>query len=571
VRPHPVPPRVETRAAQGAPPSGARHQSTGIGPGVVAGAVLVGLLGLALYLPGLGAEILRHPLEAKYALVAQEMLDGGPRLVPHFFGELFADKPPLYFWATAALGWLRGSRIDEVTARLPSVAAAVATLLLVHRLGTALFGGGAGLLAAVVLATSNLFFWYARQGHLDQFLTAFVTLACLGLWRTVTATTAGQATRWTAVAYGAMALAVLSKGLIGLVVPLLAGAAYCLGTGPLRAVPRRLRLAGGLGVFLLVVLAWFAPAVAHYGADYLYEAVIHQHVGRYTHTWSHPGPWYYYLGEFPPSFFPWVLFLPSAMILGWLARDEAAGRPVLFPLAWFVTGFLFFSLASAKRGPYLLPIYPAAALLVGWLGDRLLTRPVRSRWIGVPLAVLSAAAVLTAAALLVVPPRRIPGHTVRTLVPTDPGLLAAAAALLVMGAVIVWLFWRAGQGRAALAALAAIQAVVLLAASAVRAVQYERDFPVRAFAAQARAVVPAGQPVFSLIEDYNNIVACYLGRPLRPLTTAAEIPPAGGAPVFALVELRGQPALDQRPVALVAETTLDQHRFALVRLDPPGR
>src|SRR5262249_49167466 len=77
----------------------------------LAGAVLVALLGLALYLPGLATEILRPPLEAKHALVAQEMLDGGPRLVPHFFGELFADKPPLYFWATAALGWLRGSRI----------------------------------------------------------------------------------------------------------------------------------------------------------------------------------------------------------------------------------------------------------------------------------------------------------------------------------------------------------------------------------------------------------------------------------------------------------------------------
>ncbi|HEV8673978.1 MAG TPA: glycosyltransferase family 39 protein [Methylomirabilota bacterium] len=541
-------------------------------PSPIAGAILVGLLGLALYLPGLGAEIIRHPLEAKYALVAREMLEGGPRLVPHVYGELFADKPPLYFWATAALGWLRGGRIDEVTARLPAVAAAVATLLLVHRLGTDLFGGGAGLLAGVVLATSNLFFWYARQGHLDQFLTAFVTLACLGLWRALTATTPAQAAAWTAVAYGAMGLGVLSKGLIGLVVPLLAGATYCLATGRIRAVPARLRLAAGLGVFLVIVLAWFVPAVARYGPGYFYETVVHQHVVRYTRTWAHAGPWYYYFAEFPVGFFPWVLFLPSAMILGWRAREATpTGRPFLFPLAWFVSAFVFFSLATGKRGPYLLPLYPAAALLVGWLGQRMLTGLTRSRWVGVPIALMSGAAALLAVGLLVVPRRLIPGRMVHTLVPADPGQLAAAVALLLAGAATVWLLWRTGHAPAAFAALVAVQAVLLLVVAAVRATQYEREFPVRAFAVRARAAVPAGQPVFSLFEDYNNIVAFYLGRPLRPLTSSAELPPADVAPVFALVELRDQPSLDGRPVAVMAEATLERRRLALVRLDPPRR
>ena len=103
-------------------------------------ALLLGL-GLALYLPGLGREVLRHPLEARYALAAREMLRGGPWLVAHLFGEIYPDKPPLYFWATAALGWLDGGRIAEATARLPAAAAAIAGLLLVARLGADLFGG----------------------------------------------------------------------------------------------------------------------------------------------------------------------------------------------------------------------------------------------------------------------------------------------------------------------------------------------------------------------------------------------------------------------------------------------
>ena len=82
--------------------------------------LLVLALGALLYLPGLGNEILRHPLEAKYALAAREMVRGGPWLVAHLFGEIYPDKPPLYFWATAAIAEMRGGRFDEVTARLPA-------------------------------------------------------------------------------------------------------------------------------------------------------------------------------------------------------------------------------------------------------------------------------------------------------------------------------------------------------------------------------------------------------------------------------------------------------------------
>jgi 4-amino-4-deoxy-L-arabinose transferase-like glycosyltransferase len=539
----------------------------GLGVGLLAG------LTLALYLPGLGAEVLRHPLEAKYALVAREMLAGGPLLVPHIYGEIFPDKPPLYFWAVAGLGWLTGGRVDEVTARLPAVAAGLAGVLLVALLGRALFSARAGLLAGAALASSNLYFWYARQGHLDQFLTAFVALAGLGLWRRFDAKTPRAAAGWTALAYGAMALGVLSKGLIALAVPLLAGAGYLAAVGPLRRVPARLGLAGGLPVFLAVLLAWFGPAVAHYGTGYLYEAAIHQHFARYARTWSHPGPWYYYLGEFPVGFLPWVVFLPGALVLAWRTRSRAPGDPgrdpVLFPLVWFVTGFLFFSFSSGKRGPYLLPIYPAAALLVGWLWDGALDRARRSAWVGIPLGLACALAVALAGALLVVPRRLIPGRRIDTLVPADAATLAGAVALLLAGAALLWLLWHRGRAAATFAVLLAVQVALLLAVASVRAHRYEADFPVRAFAARVRAAVPPGQPVYSLFEEYNNIVAVYLERPLRPLPDAAGLAAVRrpGQPLFVLVGPEGGPDGERsRPVATA---TMERTRpLTLLRLDP---
>src|SRR5262249_20602506 len=156
------------------------------------------------------------------------------------------------------------------------------------------------------------FFWYARQGHPDQMMSAWIALAGLGLWRVMRGPAGGAGHAWTIVAYGAMALGVLSKGLVGLVVPLLAGAAYLALAGPPRALPGRWRLGRGLLVFLAVALAWYGPAVAQNGRAYFYETLVHQQVVRYAHTWVHKGPWYYYLGEFTTGFFPWSLFVPGA-------------------------------------------------------------------------------------------------------------------------------------------------------------------------------------------------------------------------------------------------------------------
>ena len=556
------------------------------------GPVLVVLaLGAALYLPGLGREILRHPLEAKYALAAREMVRGGPWLVAHLFGEIYPDKPPLYFWAAAAVAELRGGPFDEVSARLPAALGGLASLVFTLALGEALFSARAGLVSAAVLATSGLFFWYARQGHPDQFLIAGVTLACLALWRSFTTPRGPSRTAWIALAYAAMALAVMSKGLLGLVLPLLAGLLYLALTGPLRAVPRRVGLWPGLLVFVAVVLGWYGPAVSRHGLGYLRETIVHQQVERYARSWGHHGPWYQYFADFTTGFMPWSLFVPGAVALAWGAwrgakdrlrearaadtPDGQAPAPFLFPLCWFVAGFVFFSLSTGKRAAYLLPLYPAAALLVGWMWAQAIAEGRRSRWLAVPVALLAGvAALLTGAAtvqalgVLTLPRRLIPGRMVDTLVPADPAWQAAAAVVLLAGGAAVWLTWRRGRPGATFVAIVAAAAVCLLGVTLVRAPQYEARYPARELTARIALHVPPGEPVLSLLGDYDFLVAFYLDRPIAPLPGPSELLAARrDAPRLALLDNNDRALLTEPGVTVLTEGRLGPKRIVLVRLD----
>src|SRR5262249_51312709 len=148
------------------------------------------------------------------------------------------------------------------------------------------------------------------------------------------------------------------------------------------------------------------------------ETIVHQQVERYARSWVHQGPWYQYFADFTTGFLPWSLFIPGALWLAWLtwrdAQDHlraaraAAGNPdtgtsapFLLPLSWFAAGFVFFSLSTGKRAAYLLPLYPAAALLVGWFWASTVAQRRASRWLTVPAVVLASIGALLAGILAV--------------------------------------------------------------------------------------------------------------------------------------------------------------------------
>jgi 4-amino-4-deoxy-L-arabinose transferase-like glycosyltransferase len=315
---------------------------------------------------GLGDRNIWIPLEARYALVAREMLETGHWILPHFGGEVYADKPPLFFWSIALISAL-GSGVTECTARLPTAIAAIGVCLMTWRLGVRLFSPSAGFLAALVLATCGGFFWSARQALPDMLLTLWITAALWALWEWFV----GKRRRMAIAAGLCMGLATLSKGPVGVALPTLVGVIYLL------LVVRRQRPAQtgwdallGLGAFLGVTLIWFVPAVLQGGLEYARATLLHHTLERYVSAWEHTAPWHFYLGAFPAEFLPWTLFLLQALLAGRRLPEHEGREGWWFALCWLVTILGFFSISTGKRDIYILPAFPAAALLVGWIWSR---------------------------------------------------------------------------------------------------------------------------------------------------------------------------------------------------------
>ncbi|HEY9422467.1 MAG TPA: glycosyltransferase family 39 protein, partial [Thermoanaerobaculia bacterium] len=315
---------------------------------------ILALLAALAFLPGLGRRDLWNPDEARYVEVAREMLLLGHWAVPHLNGQVYTQKPPLFFWAIAFSGWISGG-LNETTARLPTALSAIAAILLVLRIGERFFGRRAAWMAAAAFATCFKILWQGRFGQIDMTLTALVLL---GVWLWVRAYTEDRP-RLYPLFFVAAGLATLAKGPVGLLPPLLSMLAFLGLTRNGREI-RRMNIGLGLLLWAAVVLAWLVPAGLDGGREYLEQIVFKQNVTRYADPWHHFQPWYYYLTLIPGEFFPWSFLLPTALVVGWKRMTEKAARAgFLFCLCWAAVTVLFFSVSPAKRSVYILTMYPA--------------------------------------------------------------------------------------------------------------------------------------------------------------------------------------------------------------------
>jgi 4-amino-4-deoxy-L-arabinose transferase-like glycosyltransferase len=324
---------------------------------------------------GLGGLGFLGPDEPRYAEVAREMFVSGDYISTRLCGCLWFEKPVLLYWMSAAGYHLFG--VNELAARLPSALAALATVVLLYAALRRFALPRLALAAPLVLATSGIFLAYARVATPDMVLTAAITAALLAALLFTRASGRERAL------YGMlsclfMGLGVLAKGLVGIVLVLAILAVYLVVSGQLKSVRWRDYLVG-LVVVLAVAGTWYIPVTLRHGWTFIEEFFIRHHFERYTtNEFGHPQPVYFFLLVAFAGTVPWTfLLIPAAARLRTL-RPRTDIRDSLLTLAWVWVGvpLLFFSFSESKLPGYILPIFPALAVIIGaeverlWSGER---------------------------------------------------------------------------------------------------------------------------------------------------------------------------------------------------------
>ncbi len=298
--------------------------------------------------------------ETRYLAVAWEMRVGGNWLVPHVNGALYSDKPPLLFWLINLVWSVTG--VSDTAARLVGPAFALGSLGLTALLGHRLWPARpeVGPEAVVVLAGFSFFGLYGGLTMFDALLTFWALAAILALHAAVTG---GRTLLW--LAFGAaLGLGGLAKGPVILfhTLPLVLG--YRLWIPPdARATP--LAVVRGTGIALacglVVVGLWLVPALIGAGPEYRHAVLWTQSAGRMAESFAHARPWWWFLPILPALLFPWI-WAPGT----WrgLLRLPSRDPGVRLCLIWAGAALVLFSLISGKQIHYLMPEFPALALLV---------------------------------------------------------------------------------------------------------------------------------------------------------------------------------------------------------------
>ncbi len=458
-----------------------------------------------LWLGTIGYRKLIMPDEGRYAEIPREMVASGDWLTPRLDGLKYFEKPALQYWATAAAFTLFGEH--QWTARLWSALTGLLGVLATWFTARRLWGGGAALGGAGVLAGSLLYGLIGHVNTLDMGVSFFLSAAVFAFVLAQHDDASPRENRnYMLAAWLAAALAMLSKGLIGLVLPGTALVVYSLWQRDFSSW-RRLHLVPGLALFTAVAAPWFvAVSIANPGfAQFFF---IHEHFQRFlTKEAGRYQPIWYFLPILIVGMAPWLIALFSAP---WsAARREPLQRfqPLRFLLVWIVVVFCFFSVSDSKLASYILPLFPALAALIGWHLEQLAGRDPRAlrRHAWPPILLALACLALSPLAVRLASPE-VPAPLYAAYV---PWLLAASASLLA-GALAGFVFAGRARPRAALLCLAAggllFSQLILLGHNSLAPAN-----SAYAIVQKIRGQVPPDVPFYS-VETYDQTLPYYLAR-----------------------------------------------------------
>ncbi|HET7201008.1 MAG TPA: glycosyltransferase family 39 protein [Burkholderiales bacterium] len=314
-----------------------------------------------IWFGGLEYRGLFMPDEGRYADIAREMLDTNDWVTPRLNGIKYLEKPPLQYWATAGAFAVFGA--DEWTARLWPALTGFLGIALVAFAALRLAPGSPWIFPASTIAGCWGYFLGGQFLTLDMGLTFFLTAAMLGFALSRRGGIPARAELgWMLFAWAAMACAVLSKGIVGIVIPALALVVY-LAIERDWPLLRRLHWLPGLGVFAAIVFPWFL-LVQERNPEFFQFFFVHEHFERYLLPDHHrPGPWWYFLPVLLVGLLPWTPAIPAAMAKAWKAREPADFKLDRFLVIWAGVVVVFFSASHSKLPGYVLPAVPAILLL----------------------------------------------------------------------------------------------------------------------------------------------------------------------------------------------------------------
>ena len=331
------------------------------------------LLFMLLWAAGLSTRSITRPDEGRYAEIAREMAVSGDWVVPHLNGIPYFEKPPLQYWATATAIDLLGP--TPLAARLWTALLGLLGIAAVWRFGNRLFGHGVGVRAALVLAGS---LYYGALGHvnsLDMGVSVWMTLA-------VCAFLAAQVgdRRWMWLAWAAAAAGFLSKGLMALALPGGTLVLYTLWTRD-TSPWKRLEILRGLPIFLLLSVPWLVLAAGRH-PEFLHFFFIHEHLERFTTTvHQRVEPAWYFLPILLAGLLPWTTLFPASVLRPLRGLRSRTFSPQRFLAIYALFVVVFFSLSGSKLPSYILPAFPAMALLMGRLLMQRETLPASLSWL----------------------------------------------------------------------------------------------------------------------------------------------------------------------------------------------
>lgn len=474
---------------------------------------LVAVLAL-VWFSNLDARKLIRPDEGRYAEIAREMAATGDWVTPRLNGIKYFEKPPLQYWITAAAYRVFGP--DEWTARLWAGVSGALCVLLVWRAGTRLFGAEAGAYAGLV--TTGML-WMVANAHLntlDMGLTLWLSLGVAGfLWAQRDAASPRERRNGMLLSWAACALAVLTKGLIGVVLPAGAIGLYMLAARDLRLLGRQ-HLMAGIAVLLVITAPWFV-AVSLANPEFPQFFFVREHFQRFlTAVHRRSEPWWYFGPLLLAGALPWTLLAIQSVATA-TRGDASTGRfrPRLFLLIWCAFVVLFFSVSKSKLPSYILPVFPALAWL---MGDRLSRVPAKSLvWHAALLLPLAVAALV----LGLRAERYANARTTAEMYAAFEPWILAAATVMAVAAIAGIVFARRDRRTATIIVLSAGGLVSWqLAITGHDALS--PSFSSAHFAAAVRPQLRADCPLYSL-RTYDQTLPFYLGRTVTLVAFADEM------------------------------------------------